>query len=625
MNIITNRKAAILKTMRGAVNKNALLGAGAAILLLVAGMALGRYALPEKVPVPKAPDVVVQPPVTMNVDGNGSATNPVNTDVATDTNTPASVNSTGDKTMSTLDVAWIPVSKQAVEPADIQLLRAYKDVINEPDQDGPGWSYATPDVVKIGVVRSGTYKDFDVLLYESPEATSYSTVKNVYLLRAPNGYGLVALSVRSGDEGDNAPRFAAWPPFDGSVQDMKQLYSRISDDTLQFAASDLTDARKLTDTKGNVFSVLHTSRWQKPDPQWVAIGTVASPISTTLYAIGPDATRSSSFYAMRKDGRVTTLMYEIPNIGADAVPFGSVAAPAVTWTDGGKEERNTASYTHDIHTGCGVTYETLLGDADSLGQLRVAGKDAAGGPVYVPVNMDTPYIHQMFEGSASKYQDTAAGAFERFIAKRPVFFIRDPFNRLIAFQSTDAMSAAECGKPVIYLYPPKTQPVTVHLTPQGGFTKSEPAYEGGWNVVAHTDGSLLNLRDGKTYPYLFWEGRGGAYETPRDFWVVARADVPEFLRVTLARIGLNEKERADFMEFWLPRMTAAPWYKLGFHGTQVMDALAPMTLSAPVDSRLRILMDYQELQAPVPAHPPVLGAPFARKGFTVVEWGGVLR
>ena len=154
---------------------------------------------------------------------------------------------------------------------------------------------------------------------------------------------------------------------------------------------------------------------------------------------------------------------------------------------------------------------------------------------------------------------------------------------------------------------------------------TEPLWNDGWRVTAEPDGTLTNRDDGEIYPYIFWEGHGGLYTEPENFWVVERSRVEPFLRATLHRIGLNRQERADFLEFWLPRMEAAPWYKIGFHGTQVMDSVAPMTLSETPDSILRVLMDYTELDAPIEANPPEYVPHFERSGFTVVEWGGVLK
>ena len=43
--------------------------------------------------------------------------------------------------------------------------------------------------------------------------------------------------------------------------------------------------------------------------------------------------------------------------------------------------------------------------------------------------------------------------FEDFIDFHPLIYIQDPFGNYIEFSDMDYVPAAECGKPVIYLYP----------------------------------------------------------------------------------------------------------------------------------------------------------------------------
>jgi hypothetical protein len=58
---------------------------------------------------------------------------------------------------------------------------------------------------------------------------------------------------------------------------------------------------------------------------------------------------------------------------------------------------------------------------------------------------------------------------------------------------------AECGKPVIYLYP--TKDTTVSIKIGADITKSEPIYPAtGWTVLAHPDGKLDY--QGISYPNL---------------------------------------------------------------------------------------------------------------------------
>jgi restriction endonuclease S subunit len=102
-----------------------------------------------------------------------------------------------------------------------------------------------------------------------------------------------------------------------------------------------------------------------------------------------------------------------------------------------------------------------------------------------------------------------------------VFFWRDALGRLVRFKNKLFLPQAECGKPVIYLYPEHTTSVSVSVSPVGGMTFSEPDYGNGWTVTARPDGQLTD-DSGARWPYLFWEGRGGLYEQPKKGWVVKR-------------------------------------------------------------------------------------------------------
>ena len=195
---------------------------------------------------------------------------------------------------------------------------------------------------------------------------------------------------------------------------------------------------------------------------------------------------------------------------------------------------------------------------------------------------------------------------------------------LIKFQKSEFLPVAECGKPVIYLYPEQTTKISVNISPKGGFTKTEPEYGNGWNVLATPNGQLTDISTGIIYPYLFWEGRGGIYTTPTRGFVVAEKDVHNFLVEKLTKLGLNQNEQKDFIEFWEPRMTGAPYFFVTFLGNRSMDEIAPLTISPKPDSVIRILMDFTPLQEPISVEGYDIKTP-TREGFTVVEWGGVLR
>lgn len=334
------------------------------------------------------------------------------------------------------------------------------------------------------------------------------------------------------------------------------------------------------------------------------------------------------FYLVDEDGRVVFYDLIVPffaNQVNDGSPDPSTGVPNVTWTNGSS---NTATYLKGAVGGCGfttVTHVVSQSVVDTLG-LQQAGVGITPGrgtetSIYEPASYDISYYDDAFNSITWQSEDPKTYA----DYQHPYFYFQDSFDRWVEFMSNELVPPVECGKPVIYLYPEKTTNMSVFVKPRGGFSYTEPAYNDGWNVTAYPDGHLVNRADGISYPYLFWEGRGGLYTAPESYWVVAKSDVESFLRDTLYKMNLTQNESDDFIEFWLPRMQGAPYYKIGFHDTRVMDALAPLSLSVKPDNVFRILMDYAELQTTGSSKPPARLPRANRDGFEVIEWGGVLR
>jgi hypothetical protein len=180
----------------------------------------------------------------------------------------------------------------------------------------------------------------------------------------------------------------------------------------------------------------------------------------------------------------------------------------------------------------------------------------------------------------------------------------------------------EEAKPVIYLYPPTAQTVSVKVEPALGLTKSEPPYEGGWTVTAHPDGRLFTA-DGKQHPYLFWEA--GVTEKPQPLtegFAVPRGELKAFFDRTLALQGLNAQEISDFEEFWIPLMSKKPWAAIRFVDRAEIDRRGPLTVSPEPDSVIRVLVDFRAHDVKPRLREQKLERA-ERRGFAVVEWGGL--
>ncbi len=344
----------------------------------------------------------------------------------------------------------------------------------------------------------------------------------------------------------------------------------------------------------------------------------AGPLYTTV--LGQESHYPGfGFYAKAPD---STVWVYAPRF--DFVPESNM--PEVTWSDG---KTNTQEYTYREVGGCGASnYEAVVGkdEVDPDKDLTQIGTTSKGDIVYGYRDSNADWLKGLYQEYKDQHSsDTDATAknltYKQFLASKPIFFVRDPLGNVVRFKNNKFMPLAECAKPVIYLYPEQKTKVRVELAPQGGFTYTEPLYTNGWEVTADRNGKLTTS-DGKVYPYLFWEGRGSIYQTPEKGFVVKAGEVHSFFEEKLTLFGLNPSERKDFENFWEPKFTGAPYYFITFMDRRTMDAIAPLRITPAPDTIIRILMDYKPLQQPIPVEGFSLTTP-QRKGFTVVEWGGV--
>jgi hypothetical protein len=79
------------------------------------------------------------------------------------------------------------------------------------------------------------------------------------------------------------------------------------------------------------------------------------------------------------------------------------------------------------------------------------------------------------------------------------------------------------------------------------------------------------------------------------------------------------------MNFWSPKLvTNKPYIRLTWFNTPDMNRLAPLNVSPTPRTTIRVFLDFEALDKPYNLPAQKLSAP-QRLGFTVVEWGGLLR
>ncbi len=332
-------------------------------------------------------------------------------------------------------------------------------------------------------------------------------------------------------------------------------------------------------------------------------------------------TSSAGVYVVTNSKKIYTYYGVV--LGSPALDSHDSLIPAIQWVDGqvrqvGYETRPTGG------CGPGTGPNVVPVSAVMLSKLRSVGT-MEGEPVYAPRNPATfPRVMELYDewytpdGKAKPSMDVFLQTFEY-----PLLYWKNGLGQWVEMRVASLMPAAECGKPVIYLYPPKTTPVSVRLPSFINVTVSEPTYpKAGWRVTAHPDGKL-ETADGRVHDSLFWEGTGVTYDLPREGFILKDGEVDARLQELLVRYGLNQKESQDFRDFWVPRMTGAPYYRVTFL-TDVWSKAVPLAVSPRPTTSIRLFMDWQRLHTPIDLPEPIVQTP-RRDGFTLVEWGGLLR
>jgi hypothetical protein len=176
-------------------------------------------------------------------------------------------------------------------------------------------------------------------------------------------------------------------------------------------------------------------------------------------------------------------------------------------------------------------------------------------------------------------------------------------------------------KPVIYLYPQTDQRVNVKLKYPGTLLHTYPVYSSdGWNVLARPSGELVDLKTGRKYYCLFWEGQDAQRYDLSTGFVVAGPNTARFLEEKLVTLGLSDREADEFIIYWLPRMEKNRFNVIHFATAEYSEHV-PLDVTPAPDTVIRFMMVFKASDSPVEIEPQVL-PPVTRRGFTVVEWGG---
>jgi hypothetical protein len=113
---------------------------------------------------------------------------------------------------------------------------------------------------------------------------------------------------------------------------------------------------------------------------------------------------------------------------------------------------------------------------------------------------------------------------------------------------------------------------------------------------------------------------GGKNIYIRRGFIVNEENAEKFLEGKLDILGLNEKEKTDFITFWLPILLRNKLSLCTFQ-TQKFFNNYELNINPKPDSMIRVFLTIKKLERPINIREQKLEL-VVRKGFSVVEWGG---
>lgn len=183
------------------------------------------------------------------------------------------------------------------------------------------------------------------------------------------------------------------------------------------------------------------------------------------------------------------------------------------------------------------------------------------------------------------------------------------------------------AKPVIYLYPPKPTFVDVSVDVPGKIVVSDPLYpEGGWKRVFAYPNGLITYKE-KNYSELFYEALIAKTNPPKTGVITETGKLKPTLDFIVTQLGLTSSEKQELLNFWVPRLTQlnSPYIHVSLYSQMEKDTFDRVRISPTPDVFIQFILYFKPVSEKkvletleLPRTPP------QRRGFTAVEWGGII-
>ena len=141
------------------------------------------------------------------------------------------------------------------------------------------------------------------------------------------------------------------------------------------------------------------------------------------------------------------------------------------------------------------------------------------------------------------------------------------------------------------------------------------------SLTAYSNGDLYD-NNNKYYYGLYWEEEGNSKVSFNEGFYVTKENAIKFLEEKTEEIGFTRRESNEFIMYWLPILEKNEKNLIYFELTEERNNFNRLYINPNPDSILRVAIHVKKVNNMVKVKEQKL-TKFNRKGFTVVEWGGV--
>ncbi len=212
---------------------------------------------------------------------------------------------------------------------------------------------------------------------------------------------------------------------------------------------------------------------------------------------------------------------------------------------------------------------------------------------------------------------------ELYEIKLPKKYKEYQYNVSIDWDREEAHCDPEIAyKPILYLYPKQETNIKINFANENNLTTTYPKFNQEWNVVANSNGDLYDSK-GNYYYALYWEEKDYSKINFTEGFYVNKENSINFLEEKLSILGLNKKEKNEFIMYWLPILEKNEHNLIYFELTNELQNQNEIIITPQPDTLIRIRMHVKQVEKETNIKEQQL-VKQERIGYTAVEWGGVI-